>query len=91
MTRLVILVITLLMISACGKVETPAVGAAGGVIGFSSLKGKVQLDGSSTVFPISEAVAEEFNNVAPAGQKTLMSRPCPIPVFQQICRLSLWH
>lgn len=71
MTRLVILVITLLMISACGKVETPAVGAAGGVIGFSSLKGKVQLDGSSTVFPISEAVAEEFNNVAPKVRVTV--------------------
>ena len=31
----------------------------------SSLSGTVEIDGSSTVFPISEAVAEEFNKVHP--------------------------
>ena len=31
----------------------------------SSLSGDVDIDGSSTVFPISEAVAEEFRSVAP--------------------------
>ena len=29
-----------------------------------SLKGAVKIDGSSTVYPITEAVAEEFNKVA---------------------------
>ena len=35
------------------------------------LEGKVRLDGSSTVFPISEAVAEEFNAVAPKVRVTV--------------------
>ena len=34
--------------------------------GSSSLSGTVEIDGSSTVFPISEAVAEEFNKVHPS-------------------------
>jgi len=37
--------------------------AAGG-IDYGSLSGSVRVDGSSTVFPISEAVAEEFNRVS---------------------------
>jgi phosphate transport system substrate-binding protein len=32
---------------------------------YSSLSGSIRIDGSSTVFPISEAVAEEFRSVAP--------------------------
>jgi phosphate transport system substrate-binding protein len=35
------------------------------------LVGKVRLDGSSTVFPISEAVAEEFGKVAPKVRVTV--------------------
>jgi len=35
------------------------------------LSGKVRLDGSSTVFPISEAVAEEYNAVAPKVRVTV--------------------
>jgi phosphate transport system substrate-binding protein len=35
------------------------------------LVGKVQIDGSSTVFPISEAVAEEFNAIAPRVRITV--------------------
>jgi phosphate transport system substrate-binding protein len=38
-------------------------GSAGG-IDFGSLGGEIRIDGSSTVFPISEAVAEEFSQVA---------------------------
>ncbi|MFT6519361.1 MAG: phosphate transport system substrate-binding protein, partial [Candidatus Azotimanducaceae bacterium] len=41
-------------------VETATEAGTGPVV----LVGKVQLDGSSTVFPISEAVAEEFGAVA---------------------------
>jgi len=35
-----------------------------GAIDYGSLSGSVRIDGSSTVFPISEAVAEEFSKVA---------------------------
>ncbi len=37
----------------------------------SQLSGKVRLDGSSTVFPISEAVAEEFGTVEPKVRVTV--------------------
>ena len=47
------------------SVEQPPVGEG------SELSGKVRLDGSSTVFPISEAVAEEFNAVAPRVRVTV--------------------
>ncbi len=39
--------------------------------GESALSGKVRLDGSSTVFPISEAVAEEYNAVEPRVRVTV--------------------
>ena len=47
------------------------------VMGLSSpsvaeqLRGTVSLDGSSTVFPISEAIAEEFNAVQPRVRVTV--------------------
>jgi len=37
----------------------------------AKLKGKVRIDGSSTVYPISEAVAEEFNAVQPRVRVTI--------------------
>ena len=43
-----------LLFAACGG------GSEGGDMGGGSLGGAVAIDGSSTVFPISEAVAEEF-------------------------------
>ncbi|MFT4721029.1 MAG: phosphate transport system substrate-binding protein [Candidatus Azotimanducaceae bacterium] len=48
-------------------VETATEAGTGPVV----LVGKVQLDGSSTVFPISEAVAEEFGAVAPKVRVTV--------------------
>ena len=46
--------------TACGGVEeTPAAPAA------MALKGTIEIDGSSTVFPVSEAVAEEFGKLHP--------------------------
>jgi phosphate transport system substrate-binding protein len=45
------------------KEGTPAGGTPSG-IDYGSLGGEVRIDGSSTVFPISEAVAEEFSKVA---------------------------
>jgi phosphate transport system substrate-binding protein len=46
--------------------ETPAAtsGSGGGEFDYESLSGEIRIDGSSTVFPISEAVAEEFSKVA---------------------------
>jgi len=37
----------------------------------ATLKGKVSIDGSSTVYPITEAVAEEFRNVHPRVRVTV--------------------
>ena len=51
------------------------------VMGLSSpsvaeqLRGTVSLDGSSTVFPISEAIAEEFNAVQPRVRVTVGVSP----------------
>jgi|TARA_B110000503_G_scaffold39465_1_gene64890 phosphate transport system substrate-binding protein len=54
---------------ACGE---PAIdNIVTSVDGQGSLSGKVQLDGSSTVFPISEAVAEDFGTVAPKVRVTV--------------------
>ncbi len=35
------------------------------------LKGKIEIDGSSTVFPITEAVAEEFQDANPGVKVTI--------------------
>ena len=43
---------------ACGGAEEPAVGTAA-----TELSGTIEIDGSSTVFPVSEAVAEEFHKI----------------------------
>ena len=37
----------------------------------AKLTGKIKIDGSSTVFPITEAVAEEFNRVHPKVRVTV--------------------
>ncbi|HVT45263.1 MAG TPA: PstS family phosphate ABC transporter substrate-binding protein [Thermoanaerobaculia bacterium] len=52
-----LLVISLLFAPACGKKEDSEAVAPGGE---TSATGPVTVDGSSTVFPITEAVAEEF-------------------------------
>jgi phosphate transport system substrate-binding protein len=69
---IVVLATGAMALSACGDDdnddnggnggETPAAG--GGEIDYGSLGGEIRVDGSSTVFPISEAVAEEFSKVA---------------------------
>ena len=58
-----------LLLAACGGGEEDGGnGTAGpttpGGFDYGSLGGKIRIDGSSTVFPISEAVAEEFSKVA---------------------------
>jgi len=58
--------LTVLLLSACGGGEGGDAGAAG-----EPLAGQVQIDGSSTVFPISEAVAEEFQAEHPGTRVTV--------------------
>lgn len=50
---------------AAAVVAIGLVAAACGAEGGADLEGSIDIDGSSTVFPISEAVAEEFNADAP--------------------------
>ncbi len=52
-----------LVLSACG--------GGGGEAGSSSLSGAIELDGSSTVYPITEAIAEEFQRMHPATRVTV--------------------
>jgi phosphate transport system substrate-binding protein len=67
------LVLSTLLLTACGGGETQeaASGMADADEQGSTLGGVVSLDGSSTVFPISAAVAEEFLNVAPKVRVTV--------------------
>jgi phosphate transport system substrate-binding protein len=51
------LLLTLAALLGCCKNDPPSVGQ-------DSLRGRVRVDGSSTVFPITEAVAEEFARVS---------------------------
>ncbi|MDR0781405.1 MAG: PstS family phosphate ABC transporter substrate-binding protein [Pseudomonadales bacterium] len=55
------------LVAACGGGGSAPQGKAGEGV----LSGVVRLDGSSTVFPISEAVAEEFLAVAPGVRVTV--------------------
>ena len=54
-----VVALSLLLLGACGG----GTGDTGGDVG---LTGSVSVDGSSTVFPITEAIAEEFRSVEPA-------------------------
>jgi phosphate transport system substrate-binding protein len=51
-----------------GVEESPDDGGAGGGIDYGSLSGEINIDGSSTVYPISAAMAEDFAGVAPDVQ-----------------------
>jgi phosphate transport system substrate-binding protein len=74
LTMLVILALAALLvlaISACGDDEESGGGSTAtpseegeSAIDYSTLSGEVRVDGSSTVFPISEAVAEDFSQVS---------------------------
>ena len=58
-----------LLFAACGG-DDDAGSGAGASMG-SGLSGSVAIDGSSTVFPVTEAVAEEFRSVAPDVRVTV--------------------
>lgn len=59
--HLVLLLFSILFISSCGSGDS------------DKLSGEVKIDGSSTVYPISEAVAEEFRSVQPNVRVTVGS------------------
>jgi phosphate transport system substrate-binding protein len=72
------LVLTALTLGACGQQEQAGTGeqmqqgespAAGG----EQITGTIAVDGSSTVFPISQAVAEEFQGANPDAQVSVAS------------------
>ena len=56
----IVMAATLLVGCGGGKTEKKKPAAAG-----KKLAGSVKIDGSSTVFPISEAMAEEFRKINP--------------------------
>jgi phosphate transport system substrate-binding protein len=64
-TVVIIAVAAFFMASCGGKKETA------GTEETTKLTGEVKIDGSSTVYPISEAVAEEFRNVQPEVKVTV--------------------
>jgi phosphate transport system substrate-binding protein len=63
--------------------ETPADGDDDGT-DYSGLGGEIRIDGSSTVFPISEAVAEEFGKVA--GTRVNVAFSGTGGGFEKFCR-----
>ena len=77
-TQAVLMVAAALLTGACGGGQT---GAGGG----SSSPATVTLDGSSTVFPISEAVAEEFQKATP-GVRVTVGISGTGGGFQKFCR-----
>lgn len=64
--RHIITLFTMLVLVACGGSESTDSSAGG-----DQLSGPVRMDGSSTVFPISEAVAEEYLAEAPRVRVTV--------------------
>ncbi|MEP6793876.1 MAG: PstS family phosphate ABC transporter substrate-binding protein [Saprospiraceae bacterium] len=58
--KLILFPIALLILAACGTKQNADSKANG-----DSLSGSINIDGSSTVFPITEAVAEEFQKIQP--------------------------
>lgn len=59
--------------------------AGGGGIDYDSLSGEIRMDGSSTVFPISEAVAEEFSTTA-SGVRVNVGFSGTGGGFEKFCR-----
>lgn len=66
MKKIIVLVMTIFTVTlmSCGSGNS---GKSGG----KNLSGAIKIDGSSTVYPVTEAVAEEFRNVFPKVQVTI--------------------
>jgi phosphate transport system substrate-binding protein len=67
MKKLVIMMSLALVIGACGNKKEQKDGANDA----EQLSGNISIDGSSTVFPITEAVAEEFRAIQPNVKVTI--------------------
>lgn len=66
MRRIAVLTILAFLVAACGGAEPPASQPGPGSPGEQGeLSGSIAIDGSSTVGPLTEAIAEEFRQVAP--------------------------
>ena len=55
-------------VMACGSDGTTTAPVTGNTGNEIQLSGTIEIDGSSTVFPVSQAVAEEFRKVQPGVQ-----------------------
>ena len=62
---------SILLLVACGQPANDTADSSSAAESSTQLGGKVRLDGSSTVFHISEAVAEEYNAVEPRVRVTV--------------------
>ena len=60
-----ILVVAIITLTGCGNKTAPDQTAPGQAVEETKLVGEIRIDGSSTVFPITEAMAEEFLAVNP--------------------------
>ncbi|MBL4746093.1 MAG: PstS family phosphate ABC transporter substrate-binding protein [Flavobacteriaceae bacterium] len=68
MKKILFLAIFAAVIVSCGGKSTKDTALATGKL---ALSGTIKIDGSSTVFPVTEAVAEEFRAVAPKVKVTI--------------------
>jgi phosphate transport system substrate-binding protein len=80
------LMLSILTLAACGQ---SAQDARGGVAPASSGPSLVTLDGSSTVFPISEAVAEEFQKAEKGSIRVTVGISGTGGGFQKFCRAEI--
>ena len=66
MNKLIIILLLpiAVLLTSCGDSKTSTDAS-------SSLSGNIKIDGSSTVYPISEAIAEEFRTIAPKVRVTI--------------------
>lgn len=70
LNKIALLGLLVTMVAGCAEPATEQVRTSADSP-VANLVGKVQIDGSSTVFPISEAVAEDFGAVAPKVRVTV--------------------
>ncbi|CAN5625267.1 PstS family phosphate ABC transporter substrate-binding protein [soil metagenome] len=76
MTRLVIVTVSVLVATACGNDGSTSDG---------QLSGTVEIDGSSTVFPITEAVAEEYGAETGGSVRVLVGQSGTGGGFKRFC------
>lgn len=93
------MLVAVLLMAACGGSSSPvndadgptstqaSAGEAGpGSSSFTGLKGTIEIDGSSTVFPISEAVAEDFGLLTGGDVRVLVGVSGTGGGFKKFCR-----